>query len=148
MVTRSILEPMREIGLEPQITITQRDAHWQAMRRGDFDFFRDGWIADYPDPENFFYIFYTGAPANNTGYSNPEYDRLFRRLESIPAAAAARPALCAKLEAILRSDVPAIFLYHERSFYLVRDEVHGVDLSINPLERKFYEYVWLDEEAR
>ena len=33
---------------------------------------------------------------------------------------------------------------HEKAVYLVRPEVRGFDASVNPLERKFYEQVWLD----
>ena len=143
-VVQSTLESLAKIGVETRVTVSPRDVHWQGLRRGDFGFFRDGWIADYPDPENFFWLFYSESPVNHTRYSDPEYDRLFERLRTTAPGDPERPATCARLEQILQRDAPAIFLYHERSLYLIRPEVRGFESSVNPLERKFYEFVWLD----
>lgn len=48
-------------------------------------FWRAGWIADYPDPENFLNLFYGGNIESNSTtvnpfkYNNPEYDSLFEK---------------------------------------------------------------------
>ncbi len=34
------------------------------------------WIGDYPDPNTFLDMMVTGGGNNETGWSNPEYDRL------------------------------------------------------------------------
>ncbi|MFQ5876401.1 MAG: ABC transporter substrate-binding protein [Acidobacteriota bacterium] len=145
---RNVLEPLEEVGIETDVRVTPWDLHWEALERGEYEFFRDGWIADYPDPGNFYQLFYSGSAMNHTRYSDPTYDRLFERFQALPADSPERRRICARLEAILRRDCPAVFLYHERSVYLVRREVRNVDAFVNPFERKFYELVWLDRGAR
>jgi peptide/nickel transport system substrate-binding protein len=47
--------------------------HTEAMEAGKTDFFRSGWIADYPDPENFLNLFlskYVPASLNDKTYIN------------------------------------------------------------------------------
>jgi oligopeptide transport system substrate-binding protein len=53
------------------------------VEAGELDFWRFGWIADYPDPASFLHLFHSGnvdgkaAQANYFDYSNPEYDRVY-----------------------------------------------------------------------
>ena len=45
-----------------------------------------GWIADYPDGENFLQLFWSKSigGANYSMYSRPEYDRLYEQIKSMP----------------------------------------------------------------
>ncbi len=52
-----------------------------------------GWMADFPDPENFFFLFYSKnfprEGANYCRYNNPEFDRLYEQMatmENTPSA--------------------------------------------------------------
>ncbi|OIQ37090.1 MAG: hypothetical protein BM555_01480 [Crocinitomix sp. MedPE-SWsnd] len=49
------------------------------VEEGELDFWRFGWIADYPDPATFLHLFHSGGANNNNyfSYSNPEYDKVF-----------------------------------------------------------------------
>lgn len=48
-----------------------------ARDSGEFDLMPGGWYADYNDPLDFMYTFYTGAYGSfSGGYSNPDYDAL------------------------------------------------------------------------
>ncbi|MFQ5670195.1 MAG: ABC transporter substrate-binding protein [Acidobacteriota bacterium] len=139
----SVLGPLEELGIKIRLQMMPWEVHWQALDRGAYEFFRDGWIADYADAENFLSLFQSGAPSNHTHYANPEYDALLEQYRALPPGAPKKIHACQQLEKILRRDCPAIFLYHEQSVYLVSNRVHGIDASINPFERKFYEQVWL-----
>ena len=55
-----------------------------AINDGKAKMWRAGWIADYPDPENFLCLFYGGNISDNTGsvvndfkFRNKEFDELF-----------------------------------------------------------------------
>lgn len=54
------------------------------VEAGDLDFWRFGWIADYPDPATFLNLFHStnqdgpeGQGNNYFSYLNPEYDKIF-----------------------------------------------------------------------
>ena len=144
----SIVDALAAIGIDTEVSLTPPGRYWKAVENGEFEFFRDGWIADYPDPENFFQLFYSKSSSNHTRYADSEYDRLFEQLQARQAGDPRRSGISEELERILSRDLPSIFLYHEKSYYLVRNEVRGIEASINPLERKFYEYAWLQPEPQ
>lgn len=49
-------------------SIEERD---KAILNGEAKFWRGGWIADYPDPENFLNLFYSKNIGSNSAISNP-----------------------------------------------------------------------------
>ncbi|MGM0478334.1 MAG: ABC transporter substrate-binding protein [Bacteroidota bacterium] len=64
------------------VTIEERE---EAIRNEEAIFWRSGWVADYPDPENFLNLFYGGnmdqndVNVNPFKYKNPEFDALFEK---------------------------------------------------------------------
>ena len=77
----------------------------------NFDMDIAAWIGDYNDPKTFLDMFVTGGGNNDTGWSNPEYDRLLDSSESITDPAA-RMQVLEKMEKILVEDqVPILPVY-------------------------------------
>lgn len=64
------------------VSIAERD---QKVKEGEAIFWRTGWVADYPDPENFLSLFYGGnidehnPTMNPFKYDNPTFDALFKK---------------------------------------------------------------------
>jgi oligopeptide transport system substrate-binding protein len=91
---------------------------------GNYQLLAWGWLADYPDPENFLFLLYgpnarkRGGSENNANYANPEFDRLFvqmRNLENTPE----RLALIRRMNRILQEDAPWVFGYYPVTYSLV-----------------------------
>ena len=59
------------------------------IRKGNAQLFEWGWNADYPDPENFFFLLYgphkkVGSGGENAAnYDSPEFDRLFEQMKDM-----------------------------------------------------------------
>ena len=53
---------------------------------GRMQCFTYGWIADYPDGENFLQLFWTKSigGANYAMFSHPEFDRLYEHVKTMP----------------------------------------------------------------
>lgn len=70
------------IGCKVELNIAGDTKLFQAERdAGNFDMFSGGWYADYNDPLDFLYTYYTNAYGNSFGgYSNAEYDALIDSL--------------------------------------------------------------------
>jgi len=82
------------------------------MQKGTAQLFSWGWNADYPDPENFFFLLY-GPHArageehgeNAANYSNPEFDGLFERMKYLPDGDERQQVIDRMIE-IARNDAP------------------------------------------
>jgi oligopeptide transport system substrate-binding protein len=95
---------------------------------GNFEMFSLGWIADYPDPQNFLDIkFHTDSANNETGYSNPDVDELLEKGRG-EKDEAKRFGLYQDAEQLIVEDAPWISLYHGTNSYLVKPYVTGYEV--------------------
>lgn len=143
-----IRDRLREVGFKVEEEILPDATYRQEVRARNGDIFRDGWIADYPDPENFLQLFHSESHFNFGFYANPEYDRLFEELrwETEPER---RVAIARRMQRILLDDAAAIFLRHERESQFVPTWIGGwEDNCRNSLNLHRFERVFLTEGAR
>jgi oligopeptide transport system substrate-binding protein len=112
-----------KLGIKLVIRATDYNRFQDKMRKGNAQIYVWGWNADYPDPENFFFLLYGGnakvkfGGENASNYQNPEFDRLFeqmRNMENSPE----RFQLIQQMQEIVRHDAPWIFGLHPKQFSL------------------------------
>ena len=76
-----------KLGVQLEIRATDYNQFQDKMRKGTQQIFFWGWLADYPDPENYLFLLYgpnSKAKAdgeNTTNYENPEYDKRYKQLQ-------------------------------------------------------------------
>ncbi len=91
--------------------------------------FDDGWIADYPDPQDFLdVLFHTGSSYNTGGYSNPQVDAILDQA-AIEQDQSARLKMYQNAEQIIVQDAAVIPLSFEKSYQLVKPNIKGYFLS-------------------
>jgi ABC-type transport system substrate-binding protein len=93
------------------------------LRKGNVQLYYLGWNADYPDPENFFFLLH-GEEArvgrggeNSSNYANPEFDRLFRQMKNMDNTPE-RLNIIRRMNAILQHDAPWVYGLHPKSYTL------------------------------
>ncbi|GAI30748.1 unnamed protein product, partial [marine sediment metagenome] len=65
----------KNLGVEVEVRQLEPEIYFQVLMEEKDELYESGWIADYPDPENFLDIlFHTGSEENTGEYSNPEVD--------------------------------------------------------------------------
>ena len=68
------------LGIEIELQAVETAAYLRELDRGTFQMVSAGWIADYPDPEDFVgKLFESTSTLNRIGYANAEVDALIRR---------------------------------------------------------------------
>ncbi len=117
------------------IALTVEQVEWadflRDMNRQRYQMFTTGWIADYPDPQNFCdLLFHSESAQNHTGYHNAEVDRLLERAR-VEADPDKRLELYRQAEGRILSDAPWVPLTHGVAVTLVKPYVHGYSASAN-----------------
>jgi ABC-type transport system substrate-binding protein len=82
-----------------------------------------GWGADYPDPENYYFLYYSKnippVGQNSSRYNNPEYDRLFEKM-AVMDNSPERLEIIKQMNALLDEDCPAAWDFHKAFFTVVQ----------------------------
>ncbi len=108
--------------------------HIENAQSGKTDFFRYGWIADYPDPETFLTLFYgKHLPANPQDksyinifrYKNERFDSLFAASQVEPDVAK-RFALLSQAENVMLEDAPFMPIFYDENFKLEQKGVRNL----------------------
>ena len=106
---------------------------------GNYDLMYGGWYADYNDPLDFLYVFYTNAYGNSYGgYSNAEYDALIDSLTG-ENDTAKRLAVYQQLEQILLlEDCACVPIYHSTKEVFLQNWVKDYRTSSFGASAEFY----------
>jgi oligopeptide transport system substrate-binding protein len=91
--------------------------------------FRDGWLADYADPNSFAELLQSTSGLNDMGYNNPDYDKLVQTA-SMTVDPAKRDELLQQAEKLVVTDLPIVPIYGYTNKRLIKPYVVGFDLNI------------------
>jgi len=140
-----------KLNVQLEVRNTDYNRFQDKMRKGAAQFFFWGWLADYPDPENFLFLLYgPNAKAKSDGenagnYSSAAFDKLFEQMKDLDDGPQ-RAALIAQMVRIVQTDAPMIFgwseeyagayhqwLYNGKPSNIIRDQLQY--LRIDPALR-------------
>ncbi len=152
-VAEAIQNMIKEnLGIEIGLKQVEWAQHTTLVEEGKAPFFRLGWVADYPEPENFLNLLYGKfVPAddqpsslNAIRYKNPAFDKLFEDALAVQDRTQ-RYALYKKAEQLAVDDAPMIFIYFDEDYKFVQPYVR--DYPINAMDRREFAAVWFDKNA-
>lgn len=144
-------EQFDKLNIKLNIRATQYNRFRNKMSAGMAQMFMWGWNADYPDPENFLFLFlceqgrvnHNGE--NSANYCNKKYDELFQQMQSTTESANKQVIIQQMIE-MLRYDSPWIFGVYNELFVLK----HGWMQPSKPLAvgNNNLKYLSLDPKSR
>ena len=125
------------LNITVEIAVLPRNMHYNEVENGNVLFWRDGWIGDYADPENFLRLFYgklvpedsvKASFLNTVRFKNAEFDKYFEaalreRDEKL------RYEDYVQADQILMDHAVVAPLYYEKSIWLVDKKVQNLDFS-------------------
>ncbi|WP_334223732.1 ABC transporter substrate-binding protein [Thiosocius teredinicola] len=125
--SKSVLQWYRKqfdkLGIQLVIRATDYNRFQDKMLKGTAQIYSWGWNADYPDPENFFFLLY-GPNAkvetkgeNASNFTNAEFDRLFVKMKDLPNGPE-RQQVVDEMVSILRVESPWLFGHFPKGFSL------------------------------
>ena len=140
-----------KLGIQLEIRATDYNRFQEKMQKGAAQIFFWGWNADYPDAENFLFLFYGpngkvkygGENAGN--YESEAFDKAFRAMRYLEDGPQ-KQALIDEMTRILQTDAPVIFGYYPPGAAAYQSWVGNVKPS--GLVQNGLKYLKVDAELR
>ena len=134
----------QELGIEVDIQQTEWATFLQDVNDKKYQMFSLGWIADYPDPQNFLdVLLHSESQSNHTNYSNPEVDRLLEEART-ERDRDRRFELYNQVEQMILDDAPWVWTWFSGEGYaLIKPEVS--DYFLLQMSIPKYRYVYFNQ---
>ena len=146
-----MVKQFAKIGIQLEIRATDFNQFQDKTLKGKHQIFWAGWLADYPDAENFLFLLYgPNAKSKSNGenianYENPRFDALFRELQTLDDTPRKRQVI-AEMVAIAQQEAPWSFGYISWGGLAFQQWVHNGKPSI--LIRDMAQYYRVDPVLR
>jgi oligopeptide transport system substrate-binding protein len=130
------------LGLDIRLVNQEYKVVFASRRAGDYQILLGSWTADYLDATTFLDMWRSDSGNNHTGWSNPAYDALSDRANTI-VDPAARAKVLAEAEALVLDAAPIVPIYYNTHVYLLHPAVKGWQPT--PMDHTDYRYVSLEK---
>ncbi len=144
----AVMEQLRLINVRVRLKQQPWPLHLESIDRGEAQFFRLGWIADYPDAENFLALFLTrnhNPGPNSTLYSNPQFDKLYDQAMLEPVESK-RAVLYRRAAALIIDDCPWLFTTYGETLSLRQPWISNY--PVNALGVGYHKNLIIDTELK
>lgn len=131
----------KQLNIDARLVNQELKVYYDTRREMNYEVLRSTWIGDYADPNSFLNLWITDGANNQTGWSNPEYDRLIAEAGKT-SDQAARYRAFQQAEALLLADAPILPVYFYTHAFLIRPAVKGWFPTI--LDHHPYKYVYFE----
>lgn len=122
------------IGIKITIEVANGPVFRESVANARAVCFRGSWVADYPDAENYFALFYSRnfSPAgpNYFHFSNPEFDRLYEQA-ALTSDQQVRLRIYQKMDRIILDEAPVVPLFYDKVVRFVHTGIKG--MKSNPM---------------
>lgn len=119
----------QNLGVEIEVRQLESEVYYYRLDEEKDEMFEFGWVADYPDPQNFLEVlFYSQSKYNIGEYSNSVVDELLDRA-AVKQDSEDRLLLYQEAEPLIINDAACLPLWFGRNYLLVKPYVKGYTLS-------------------
>ena len=123
-----------DFGIKLNIKVDPPSIFKEKASTGGYCFFRASWIADYPDPENYFALFFSKNKSpdgpNKTYFTNKNFDDLYEK-SFLTQYNNERTLFFQSMEEIIMDESIIVPLYYDMAIRFVSNKIEG--LSINSM---------------
>ncbi|MCI0369820.1 MAG: ABC transporter substrate-binding protein [candidate division NC10 bacterium] len=128
---------LAEVGVKVELAALDWPAYLKLVDAGQTQMHRMGWIADYPDPENFLTVLFhsrnIGERGNTSRYRNSQVDALLDKADRTTRETE-RFRLYQQAEQLIVEDAPWIFLTYYSTDLLVHPAVQNLVEQLSPMD--------------
>ena len=122
-----VANQLGDLGIPVKVEQVEGGVHYELRVKGETEFFRASWIADYPDAESYLSCFFGGhsAPPNYTRFKLPAFDQLYSQTvaESDPLIQSQQYRA---LDSLLMTEAPIVPLFYDEILRFIQPGVSGM----------------------
>ena len=120
----------RNLGLNVELNNQEWKTYLQRLKTKDVELFRLGWLADYPDPDNFMNLMASFSDNNHTNWKNKEFDQLILKAMTT-GNGSERQKLYNKAQKILLEEDTVVFpIFNSVSHILVSPRIKNYPMNV------------------
>jgi ABC-type transport system substrate-binding protein len=141
-----------KIDLQLNIRATDYNRFKEKMETGNAQIYSWGWLADYPDPENFLFLLYgpnsqvdSKSGVNSANFKNARYDELFEKMKLLPNGPE-RMAVIREMVDIVRTEAPWASMYHGHDYML--NNAWVTNAKQHGISKATLKYINIDQDLR
>ena len=140
-----IIEDLAAVGINVEVSQhSVAEAREHIKTPGHNSLFAGNWYADFPDADNFFYMFFHTESRSIWGmnYKSEEIDAKIneaRRTNDIEQ----RTKIYHDLNRMSMEEAPMVYLFHDRFFLIHKPDVRGVRTYLVPPPVRFHD-IWIE----
>jgi oligopeptide transport system substrate-binding protein len=122
-----LVQAWRKLGLDVVVDATNYNQFQDKLRRSAYQVYMWGWVADYPDAENFLFLMASkNSPhPNSSRFKNATYDQLFEEMKGLGNTELKAKKIRSMLD-IIEEERPVIELFHNEIYRLLHGWLHNV----------------------
>lgn len=126
----------KNLGIQVEIQSEEWKTYLSRLQTNTPNIYRLGWLADYPDPDNFLNLMTSYSDNNHTGWANKDFDQLIEKGASI-SDRDERRAVYSQAQKLLTEQASPVFpIYSMVSHSLVSERTKN--FPINSLGRRIF----------
>ena len=119
----------RNLGVEVELKNEEWKVYINSLKVDPPNMYRMGWVADYPDPDNYMALMTSYSENNRTGWKNKAYDELVE-MGAAELDKGKRKEIYTKAHKLMMEDeMPAIPFYSAIAQYLISSRVKNFPLN-------------------
>ncbi|MCB0415231.1 MAG: peptide ABC transporter substrate-binding protein [Bdellovibrionales bacterium] len=129
----------RNLGINVELKNEEWKVYLKSLKVDPPHIYRMGWLADFPDPDNFLNLVTSYSENNYSGWGNPKFDKLIEKAVSITDKDERRKIYREAQRILVEQDVPVVPIYSMVDHMLISDRVKNY--PVNSMSRFVYKDV-------
>ncbi|HZH29037.1 MAG TPA: peptide ABC transporter substrate-binding protein [Azospirillaceae bacterium] len=120
----ALAQMWKKLGVEAELSNSEVAVHYENLRQGNYEIGRAAWIADYPDAQNFLFLYEQSNQQNYARFKDPKFEELMQQAAKTRDMEA-RAKILREAESIALGAYANIPIYYYVSKNLVSQKLDG-----------------------
>jgi len=131
MIAENIQAQLKKnLNIDIELNNQEWKTYLQRLKTKDVELFRLGWLADYPDPDNFMNLMTSFSDNNHTNWRNKKFDQLILQAMVIPNGIKRKTLYDKAQKILLEQDVVVIPLFSGVNHILVSSRIQKYPINV------------------